>query len=125
MTDNDGTMPQQEQRSPSQTQSEEQQRQTPSSPSGEGGTNHLGGIDDPPSLSQNCMSIVRSFKWGEKAKVITLLKIQAILATANLSQESLAQSFLLYLKFLNSIENQKSRAAEQGGNQGPDTVTAS
>ncbi|KAH7870146.1 uncharacterized protein C8R40DRAFT_1175853 [Lentinula edodes] len=66
----------------------------------EGWSHRLGGIDDPPSLSQS-----------------SLLEIQALLAAANLSQEALTQSFSLYIKLLDSIENRKSKAAERGGNR--------
>ncbi|KAJ3858253.1 hypothetical protein EV359DRAFT_69161 [Lentinula novae-zelandiae] len=54
----------------------------------EGQSHRFGGIDNPPSLSRS----------------------------SNLSQEALTQSFSLYIKLLDSIENRKSKAAERGGN---------
>ncbi|KAJ3887040.1 hypothetical protein GG344DRAFT_81130 [Lentinula edodes] len=105
MPDNDGTTSQQEE------QSSQQQNIS------EGRSHRLGGIDDPPSLSQSCMSVIRKFERGENVKVTALLEIQALLAAANLSQEALTQSFSLYIKLLDSIENRKSKAAEHGGNR--------
>ncbi|KAJ4478614.1 hypothetical protein C8J55DRAFT_489450 [Lentinula edodes] len=113
MTDNNGTTSQQEERSPPQSQNGDQQQQNLS----EGQSHQLGGIDDPPSLSQSCMSIIWKFEHGEKVKVTALLEIQALLAAVNLSQEALTQSFLLYIKLLDSIENRKNKAAECGGNR--------
>ncbi|KAH7874859.1 uncharacterized protein C8R40DRAFT_1170963 [Lentinula edodes] len=115
MTDNNGTTSQQEEQSPPQSQNGDQQQQDPAE--GPSPAHRLGGIDDPPSLSQSCMSVVRKFERGEKVKVTALLKIQALLAAANLSQEALTQSFSLYIKLLDSIENRNSRAAEHGGNR--------
>ncbi|KAE9411521.1 hypothetical protein BT96DRAFT_1029532 [Gymnopus androsaceus JB14] len=82
-------------------------------------------IDHAPQLFQSCMEVVRGFEKGEKAKVSALLEIQALLAAANLSQESLAQSLALYLKLLDSIESKRKKAAEQGGNGDPNVAATS
>ncbi|KAH7874310.1 uncharacterized protein C8R40DRAFT_1171413 [Lentinula edodes] len=120
MTDNDGMTSQQEEQSPPQSQNGDQQQQDPAE--GPSPAHQLGGIDDPPLLSQSCMSVIQKFEHGKKVKVTALLEIQALLAAVNLSQEALTQSFSLYIKLLDSIKNQNSRAAEHKGNSESDIV---